>query len=140
MTITSPLIRRAVLAARRAHEEEEKERLDAATTPQAHDDYGDDLERQKHPLDVHDAEMQIPVASRDMSFWLTLIFAVIPIYLVTPLSWVYALYAARRLLLPPAGSGSTPMKAWEIILLCHCSFEVRFFRTVWPLNVACLFG
>lgn len=64
---------------------------------------------------------------RDLSFWLALVFLVAPLYLVTPLSWAYTAYTARRLYLSryhDVHTLSSTLAVWEWALFVYCVFEV----------------
>lgn len=76
-------------------------------------------------MDVNDDTKQMPLRSRDMSFWLALVFLVTPVYVIVPLCWAYTLYTSRRLFQRRGAPGSDPLHNWEAVLFAYCLFEVR---------------
>lgn len=68
----------------------------------------------------------MPVAGRDRSYWITLFFFVGPVYIVTPLSWVYVIVHVGRLYLPQYAELYLQRSPalWQRALFLYCTFEV----------------
>ncbi|KAG9044194.1 hypothetical protein FS837_008653 [Tulasnella sp. UAMH 9824] len=98
-----------------------------APTPNTSSDFTQD--NLKTPPGEEECNKPIDFGRRDLSFWLTLVFLVAPIYLVTPISWAYSLYTIRRLYLSRRNdvlSPSSTLAGWEWALFAYCVFESAF--------------
>lgn len=117
MVLTSPALRRAISSAQRAHDSTAT--LDDAVAPQDTYTHTEPVKvRDSHPLDAESDEVQLPIGTRDWTYWAALCFAVVPVYSVVPLSWAYTLYTFRRLYLKET------LQYWELSLLGYTLFEV----------------
>ncbi|KIO32732.1 hypothetical protein M407DRAFT_4250 [Tulasnella calospora MUT 4182] len=98
-----------------------------APAPNTSSDFSsDDL---KKPPDDDECNKPMDFGRRDPSFWVALLFIVAPVYLVTPISWAYTLYTARRLYLSRYNDVlplSSSLAVWEWALFAYCVFESAF--------------